>query len=143
MLQNLLFSMSIFYVNIDQSIHKVKFKVALNEKQKKTTWVFFFHEHSKFWSISLEDYHKPFISQEWPLKYFFCYCIIVWCQQYMKRKFKNIHTIYLQCNFHFFSSSISNHKVSKWPLWCFGDKKWNLLHIVSFSGVRLGHFYQI
>ena len=35
MLQNLLFSMSIFYVNIDQGIHKVKFKVALNEKRKK------------------------------------------------------------------------------------------------------------
>ena len=33
---------------------------------KKTTWVFFFHKHSKFWSISLEDLvdQKPFISQE-------------------------------------------------------------------------------
>ena len=29
------------YVNIDQGIHKVKLKVAQNEKQKKITWVFF------------------------------------------------------------------------------------------------------
>ena len=37
--------------DIDQGIHKGKMKVALNEKRKKTTWVFFFHKHS----ISLED----------------------------------------------------------------------------------------
>ena len=47
--------------------NKWKMKVSPNEKQKKTTWVFFFYKHSKFWSISLEDYvdQKPFISEEW------------------------------------------------------------------------------
>ena len=35
-------------VNIDQGIYKVKFKVALNEKQKKTTLFFFFYKYSKF-----------------------------------------------------------------------------------------------
>ena len=50
-------------------------------KNEKNTWVFFFHKHSKFWSISLEDYvdQKPFISQE-------CICLKIWlwesvCQQ--------------------------------------------------------------
>ena len=35
-------------------------------KNEKTMWVFFFHKHSKFLSISLEDLvdQKPFISQE-------------------------------------------------------------------------------
>ena len=36
---------------LDQGIYKVKLKVALNEKGKKTTWVFFFHKYGKFWSI--------------------------------------------------------------------------------------------
>ena len=36
------------YVNIDQGIYKVKLKVALNEKRKKTRWVFFFHKYGKF-----------------------------------------------------------------------------------------------
>ena len=39
---------ALVYVNIDQGIYKVKLKVVLNEKQKKTTWVFFIHKHSKF-----------------------------------------------------------------------------------------------
>ena len=30
-----------FYVDIDQGIHKGKMKVALNEKQKKTMWFSF------------------------------------------------------------------------------------------------------
>ena len=36
-------------------------------KTKKTTWVFFFHKHSKFWSISLGQKveHKPVFSEEW------------------------------------------------------------------------------
>ena len=38
-------------LNIDLGIHKGKMKVAQNEKQKKTTRVFFIHKHSKFWSI--------------------------------------------------------------------------------------------
>ena len=42
---------ALVYVNIDQGIHKVKLKVARNEKQKKTTWVFFFYKYGKFWSI--------------------------------------------------------------------------------------------
>ena len=29
-------------------IHKGKMKVPLNEKQKKNTWIFFFHKHSKY-----------------------------------------------------------------------------------------------
>ena len=37
-----------YYVDIDQGIHKGKMKVAINEKRKKTTWVFFLHKHSKF-----------------------------------------------------------------------------------------------
>ena len=39
---------ALVYVNIDQGIHKGKMKVAQNEKQKKTTRVFFIHKHSKF-----------------------------------------------------------------------------------------------
>ena len=43
------------YVDIDQGIHKVKLKVARNEKRKKLpTWVFFFYKYSKFWSVSLD-----------------------------------------------------------------------------------------
>ena len=34
------------FVDIEQGIQKGKMNVALNEK--KTTWVFFFHKHSKF-----------------------------------------------------------------------------------------------
>ena len=41
-------ALDLVYVDIDQGIHKGKMKVALNEKQKKTMWVFFFHKHSKF-----------------------------------------------------------------------------------------------
>ena len=36
------------FVDIDQGIHKGEMNVTRNEKQKKTTWVFFFHKHSKF-----------------------------------------------------------------------------------------------
>ena len=42
------------YVDIDQGIHKVKMKVAQNEKRKKTTWVFFLHKYRKFWSVTSE-----------------------------------------------------------------------------------------
>ena len=35
-------------VDIDQGIHKVKLKVARNEKRKKNTWVFFLYKYSKF-----------------------------------------------------------------------------------------------
>ena len=35
-------------------------------KNKKTTWVFFFHNHSKFWSVWLEHFieRKPLIFEE-------------------------------------------------------------------------------
>ena len=33
---------ALVYVNIDQGIHKVKFKVSRNEKNQKTTWVFIY-----------------------------------------------------------------------------------------------------
>ena len=41
---------ALVYVDIDQSIHKVKNKVAQNEKRKKTTttWVFLYIKYSKF-----------------------------------------------------------------------------------------------
>ena len=58
---------ALVYVDIDQGIHKVKVKIALNEKQKKTMCVFFFNKYSKFWSI-LPDKKvdlKPFFSEEW------------------------------------------------------------------------------
>ena len=45
-------------LNIDLGIHKGKMKVAQNEKQKKTTRVFFIHKHSKFWSIE-NNYFFP------------------------------------------------------------------------------------
>ena len=43
------------YVNIDQDIHRVKLKVAQNEKQKKTVWVFFYYEYGKIWRILQEQ----------------------------------------------------------------------------------------
>ena len=46
---------ALVYVDIDRGIHKVKLKVARNEKRKKTTLVFFLHEHSKFWCIFLGE----------------------------------------------------------------------------------------
>ena len=54
------------YVDIDQGIHKVKLKVALHEKWKKTTWVFFFYKYGKFWSIPQEQKVdlKPLFSEE-------------------------------------------------------------------------------
>ena len=45
---------ALVYVVIDQGIHKVKMKVAQNEKRKKTTWVFFLHKYRKFLSIFSE-----------------------------------------------------------------------------------------
>ena len=61
-LQNLLY----FMYNIDQGIHKGKSKVAWNENEKKTTWVFLYIKYSKFWSASLEHFveRKHFISEE-------------------------------------------------------------------------------
>ena len=52
--------------NIDLGIHKVKLKVARNEKRKNTIWVFFFHKYGKFLSISLEQRieRKPLFSVE-------------------------------------------------------------------------------
>ena len=49
-----------------QAVHKVKLKVALNEKISTLTWGFFLHKHSKLWSISLgqEVERKPLISEE-------------------------------------------------------------------------------
>ena len=42
---------ALVYLDIDQGIHKVKLKVAWNEKWKKTTWVFFFYKYGKFWRV--------------------------------------------------------------------------------------------
>ena len=39
---------ALVYVEIDQGIYKVKLKVALNEKRKKTTWGLFFYRYGKF-----------------------------------------------------------------------------------------------
>ena len=51
------------YVNIDQGIHKVKLKVAQNEKGKKIPWVFLHMWH--------KVKHKLLISEEdWKLKSF-------------------------------------------------------------------------
>ena len=49
-------------VDIDHGIHKLKMKVAWNEKRKKTTSVFFLYKYRK-WSTSLEFKleHKTFI----------------------------------------------------------------------------------
>ena len=61
---------ALVYVDIDQGIHMVKNKNALNEKRKmkKTTWVFFFYKYGKFWSV-LSDKKvdlKPLFSEECP-----------------------------------------------------------------------------
>ena len=45
---------ALVYVDIDQGIHKVKTQKCLKGKRKKTTWVFFFYKHGKFWSILLK-----------------------------------------------------------------------------------------
>ena len=60
---------ALVYVDIDQGIRKGKLKVALNEKQKKTTWVFFFYKYSKIWSVSPDKKVdlKPIFSEEWAL----------------------------------------------------------------------------
>ena len=62
-------------------VHKGKMKVALNEKQKKTTWVFFLHKHSKFWSISLGQKveRKPFFSEECGTIFQFIPAYYVYC----------------------------------------------------------------
>ena len=52
-------------VDIDQGIHKVKLKIAWNEKQKKTTWVFFIYKYDKFWRVLPE---QNFISNLFFLK---------------------------------------------------------------------------
>ena len=46
------------YVHIDQGIHKVKLKVAQNEKPK---WAFLYIRYSKFLSVLLEHFieRKP------------------------------------------------------------------------------------
>ena len=45
------------YIVIDQDIHKMKMKVAENEKQKKTIWVFFLKNIRNFeafhWNLNL------------------------------------------------------------------------------------------
>ena len=43
-----------------------KNKVAQNEKEKKTTWVFVFQKYGKFWSILLGHFikHKLLISEK-------------------------------------------------------------------------------
>ena len=58
---------ALVYVDIDRGIHKGKLKNALNEKQKKTTLVFFFYKYGKFWSISPDKKVdlKPLFSEEW------------------------------------------------------------------------------
>ena len=58
---------ALVYVNIDQDIHKGKTQSCSIWKTKKTTWVFFFHKHSKFWGISLSQKiePKPLFSEEW------------------------------------------------------------------------------
>ena len=58
------------YVDIDQGIHKVKLKVARNEKQKKTSLVFFFYKHSKFWSVSPDKKSWSQTSFFWRVTYF-------------------------------------------------------------------------
>ena len=57
---------ALVYVDIDQGIYKGELKNALNEKQKKTTWVFFYYKYGKFWSV-LPDKKvdlKPLFSEE-------------------------------------------------------------------------------
>ena len=52
---------ALVYVSIDQGIHKGKVKLLQMKKRKKTTWVFFFHKHSK-WNVWLDIFveRKPF-----------------------------------------------------------------------------------
>ena len=52
-------------VDIDQGIHKVKLEIAWNEKQKKTTLVFFIYKYDKFWRVLPE---QNFISNLFFLK---------------------------------------------------------------------------
>ena len=66
---------ALVYVNIDWGIHKRKLKNALNEKQKKTTWVFFFYKYGKFWSVSPDKKVdlKTLFSEEWYGTYVYFY----------------------------------------------------------------------
>ena len=52
-----------WFVDIDQGIHKGKTKVSQMKNKQKTTWVFFYKNYSKFWSILLKKFveHK----EEW------------------------------------------------------------------------------
>ena len=54
-------------VCVDIGIHKIKLKVAWNEKRKKTAWVFLYIQYGKFWSVSPEQKieRKPLFSEEW------------------------------------------------------------------------------
>ena len=60
------FTNALVYVNIDQSIHKVKPKVDQKWKVKKIAWVFFFYKYGKFWWVLLEQKVelKPLFSEE-------------------------------------------------------------------------------
>ena len=60
-------SFTLMNVVIDQVIYKGKNQSCFKWKTKKTTWVFFSHKHSKYWSISLGQKveHKPVFSEEW------------------------------------------------------------------------------
>ena len=60
------FMNALFYADKDQGIHKGKTQSCSKWKTKKTTWVFFFYKHSKFWSVSLGQKveRKPVFSEE-------------------------------------------------------------------------------
>ena len=42
---------ALVYVNIDQGIHKVKYKVAQNEKRKKLRWNILLSANLYFWKV--------------------------------------------------------------------------------------------
>ena len=81
----LLYYNALVYVDIDQGIHKVKLKIACNEKQKKTTWVFFIYKYGKFWRVLPEQKVdlKPLFSKE-------CIHIIL---QYIYVLFNYVHRL--------------------------------------------------
>ena len=55
---------SLMNIDLDQGIYNEKTKVARNEKQKKTRWVFLYIQYSKFeafrWNISWSR-NLPFV----------------------------------------------------------------------------------
>ena len=84
-------ALDLVYVDIDQDIYKGKTQSCSKWKTKKSIWVFFFHKHSKLWSVFLGQKveRKPLFSEE-------CAGTTV-CQHdaYNEFSLKNLNSIFL------------------------------------------------